>query len=85
MKQTHRHSTALDARESAPFPDDLLTFDELAAKLKIGRQTVPRLLRRYGIPVTVLAPNTHRITRQHYQQLLAQCTAALHHCRLPKG
>ena len=68
-----RHST----RGANLAPDDLLTFDELAAKLKIGRQTVPRLLRRYKIPVTKLAPNTQRVTREQYRRLIAECTVAV--------
>ena len=74
MTEHDGYSTALDARTNPP-PDDLLTFDELAVRLKIGRQTVPRLLRRYKIPVTKLAPNTQRVTIEHYRRLIAECTA----------
>ena len=73
MTEHDGHTAALDAIPA----DDLLTFDELAAKLKIGRQTVPRLLRRYKIPVTKLAPNTQRVTREQYRRLIAECTVAV--------
>lgn len=74
MTQHNGQTTALNAETDSLLSDDLLTFDELAAKLKIGRQTVPRLLRRYKIPVTKLAPNTQRVTREQYRRLIAECT-----------
>ncbi len=74
MTEHNGKTTALNAETHSLLPDDLLTFDELAAKLKIGPQTVPRLLRRYKIPVTKLAPNTQRVTREQYCRLIAECT-----------
>ena len=53
-----KNTTPNDATQRRSPPDDLLTFDELAAKLKIGRQTVPRLLRRYKSP-SPNCPTTH--------------------------
>ena len=69
MDQLNGLSTALDPSRDA---DDCLTFDDVAAKLKIGRSTVPRLLRRYKIPVAKLAHNTQRLTQANYRRLLAE-------------